>query len=59
MEHWRTVNLALIRGSQAIYNVSAGVRATEEDAVRVYAAQLKAQCGVRSTKGDEVRVYAE
>ena len=26
--------------------------------MRVYAAQLKAQCGVRSTEEDEVRVYA-
>ena len=44
MAHWRTVNLALIRGSQAINGASEGVRIPEEGAVRGYAARQRFRC---------------
>ena len=42
--------MALIRSSQVIHGVSAGVHSPEEGAVRGYASREKAQCEVRSSE---------
>ena len=60
--NWRTVNLALIRGSQAIHGASAGVRSPKEGAVQgVRSATKGAVRGTQSRRrySAEIRKEAE